>query len=80
VSVDSKAAEGKEMDVTLKDGTSDTMTLLKATKLDNNDAVLVGLVGRVAAGYKLFPVHTITEIQFDEFKEDKKPEKQEGDK
>jgi hypothetical protein len=80
VTVDSKAAEGKEMDVTLKDGHSDTLTLLKTGKLDDKDATLMGLVGRVPGGYKLFPVHTIAEIQFDELKEEKKPEKKEGDK
>ncbi|HEY1861055.1 MAG TPA: hypothetical protein VGG61_11905, partial [Gemmataceae bacterium] len=80
VTVDSKAAEGKEMDVTLKDGQTDTLTLLKTGKLEDKDATLVGLVARVPAGYKLFPIHTVTEIQFDERKEEKKPEKKEGDK
>jgi hypothetical protein len=80
VTVDSKAAEGKEVDVTLKDGHSDTLTLLKTGRLDEKDGTLIGLVGRVPGGYKLFPVHTIAEIQFDENKEDKKPERKEGDK
>jgi hypothetical protein len=78
--VDSKVPEGKEVDVTLKSGTSETVTLLKGGKLGEKEATLVGLVCRVPGGYKLYPVHTITEIQFDEFKEEKKPEKKEGDK
>jgi hypothetical protein len=80
VMIESKVPEGKEMEVTMKNGTSETFTLLKGGKLGDKDATLAGLVGRVPGGYKLFPIHTITEIQFDEFKEDKKPEKKEGDK
>jgi hypothetical protein len=72
--VEGRVPEGKEMDVTLKDGNSDTLTLLKTITLDGKQATLAGLVGRVPAGYKLFPLHTFTEIQFDEYKESK-PEK-----
>jgi hypothetical protein len=79
VVVDSRVPEGKEMDVTLKDGNSDTLTLLKTAMIDDKPATLVGLVGRVPAGYKLFPVHTIAEVQFEE-RQEKKPEKKEGEK
>ncbi len=72
--VEGRVPEGKEMDVTLKDGNSDTLTLLKTITLDGKQATLAGVLGRVPAGYKLFPVHTFTEIQFDEYKEPK-PEK-----
>ena len=51
VAVDSRAPEGKELDVTLKDGNSDTLTLLKTAMIDDKPATLVGLVGRVPAGY-----------------------------
>jgi len=74
MAVEGRVAEGKEMDVTLKDGNSDTLTLLKTITLDGKQATLAGVLGRVPAGYKLFPVHTFTEIQFDEYKEPK-PEK-----
>ena len=74
VSVEGGVPEGKEMDVALKDGNSDTLTLLKTITLDGKQATLAGFLGRVPAGYKLFPVHTFTEIQFDEYKEPK-PEK-----
>lgn len=83
VAVEGRVPEGKEMDVSLKDGTSNTLTLLKNPTIDDKQATLIGFVGRVAGGYKLFPVHTFTEIQFDEMKEEKKPEKPEkkdGDK
>jgi hypothetical protein len=36
--------------------------------IDGRDAVLEGLMGRVPAGYKLFPMHTIGEVQFEESK------------
>lgn len=60
--------EGSEFTVTLKDGTEDTLTLLSKTTLDDKEATLVGLVGRVPAGYKLFPLHAVSEVQFDEGK------------
>jgi hypothetical protein len=78
--IEGRVPDGKEMDVTLKDGNSDTLTLLKTIPLEGKQAALVGLVGRVPAGYKLFPVHTFTEIQFDEFKESKPEKKDDKDK
>ena len=36
--------------------------VLKLTD-DDKEAHLVGLLGRVAAGYKLFPMHTFTEVR-----------------
>jgi hypothetical protein len=80
VSVEGRVPEGKEMDVTLKDGNSDTLTLLKNVSVDDKQATLIGLIGRVPAGYKLFPVHTCTEIHFDELKDEKKPDKKEPEK
>ena len=53
--------------LTMKAGGDDaSLTLLTNPMLDGKPAVLVGFVGRVPAGYKLFPVHVIEEIQFDE--------------
>jgi hypothetical protein len=80
IALEGRVPDGKEMDVTLKDGNSDTLTLLKTITLDGKQAALVGLVGRVPAGYKLFPVHTFTEIQFDEYKETKPDKKDDKDK
>jgi len=66
-----RASEGKEADglewgVTLKDGEEETLTLLPKGMIDDKEAVLEGLLGRVPAGYKLFPMHTIAGVQFDE--------------
>src|SRR5262249_35805404 len=66
-----RASEGKEADglewgVTLRDGEEETLTLLPKGMIDDKEAVLEGLLGRVPAGYKLFPMHTIAGVQFDE--------------
>ncbi len=63
--------EGQEKvwQVTLKDGTEETLTLLRAVTLDGKPAEVVGLLGRVPAGYKLFPIHTFSEVVFEPAKE-----------
>jgi hypothetical protein len=48
-----------------KDADGQTLTLLKTTMIDDQPATLLGLVGRVPAGFKLFPAHVISEIEFD---------------
>jgi hypothetical protein len=67
------AGEGEGQDVvwmvSLKDGTEETLTLLTTIPLDGKNAVLEGLLGKVPGGYKLFPVHTIGEVEFDAVKE-----------
>ena len=67
------AGEGEGADVvwtvSLKDGNEETLTLLQTIPLDGKEAVLEGLLGRVPGGYKLFPVHTIGEVEFDAAKE-----------
>jgi hypothetical protein len=65
---ESKDADGPDWAVTPKDGEEETFTLLKQTMLDGKPAILEGLVGRTAVGYKLFPPGTIAEIQFEEAK------------
>jgi hypothetical protein len=64
--VESKEAPGSEWEVTLGDGNAETFTLLPKVPLDGKEATLEGLVGRVPAGYKLFPVHTLAEVEFGE--------------
>ena len=60
-----KQAISHVYEVTQIDGAKRKLTLLENTQLDGNQkAVLVGLVGRVPAGYKLFPPHTIAEVRF----------------
>jgi hypothetical protein len=55
-----------DYEVTLADGVKQTLTLLDKTTLDDNQpAQLVGLVGRVSVGWKLFPPHTIASVHLD---------------
>jgi hypothetical protein len=73
-----QAAEGGDRDggswtVTLKDGEEQTLTLLKEMPLDGKPAALEGLLGKVRGGYKLFPMHTIAQAEFDVDKDDGKP-------
>jgi hypothetical protein len=60
--------------VVLKDGGEETLTLLRTAALDGKEAQLVGLLGRVPAGYKLFPMHTVAEVLFDATEPEPKPE------
>jgi hypothetical protein len=69
-----KDMDGPEWVVTMKDGEETTLTLLKTITVDDKQATLEGMLGKVPGGYRLFPIHTIGEIQFDakpEVKEDK---------
>jgi hypothetical protein len=63
--------------VTMKAGGDETLTLLQKIPYEGSQASLIGLVGRVPAGYKLFPVAAIAEITFDATgaKPEEKPEK-----
>ncbi len=62
-------------EVDLKDGTSESLTVLTTPMLDGKEATLEGLLARVPAGYKLYPIHTIAEVEFNAPKEAPKPEK-----
>jgi hypothetical protein len=73
--VEGRATDGREMQVTQKDGTEETLTLLKTATIDGKQVVLEGLLGRVPVGFKLFPVHTVAAIEFEEAKDEAKPEK-----
>ena len=50
--------------VTDKDG-EQTLTPLLKPMIDGRPAVLLGLLGRAPVGYKLFPAHTLSEVEFD---------------
>jgi hypothetical protein len=52
--------------LTLKNGDEHTLTLLRAVPVDAQTAVLEGFVGVGAAGYKVFPLHTVAAIQFED--------------
>jgi hypothetical protein len=70
VPAEDKKKASHDFEVTLKDGAKHTLTLL--TKIDLSEkksASLEGLIGRVPAGYKLFPPHTIHELYVGEPKE-----------
>jgi hypothetical protein len=67
-----EGGKGEEVEwiVTMKDGEEQTLTLLKTIPFEDKQALLEGFLGRVPAGYKLYPPHTIGEIVFDESKGD----------
>ena len=54
--------------VTLKDGNEETFTLLETGELDGKQAKLEGLLAKVPAGWKLFPLHCLGEVDFEEAK------------
>jgi hypothetical protein len=58
-------AEEGAWQVSLKDGGEETLTLLESIPFEGKQAHLLGFVGRVPAGYKLFPSSAIAEITFD---------------
>jgi hypothetical protein len=51
--------------VTVKDGDETTLTLLEKATIDGQAAQLIGFVGKVPVGYKLFPLRRIAAIHFD---------------
>lgn len=51
--------------VTQKDGEESTLTLLPSGSFEGEVGTLVGLVGRVPAGYQLFPLRRVVEVHFD---------------
>jgi hypothetical protein len=53
-----------DFEVALKDGSKHTLTILTKIDLDKSkSATFEGLLGRVPVGYKLFPAHTIQDLQ-----------------
>src|SRR5262249_4258911 len=65
--VPSAKGDESEWQVAYTDGEEGAFSLLKTVTQDDKPVmVLEGFLGRVPAGYKLFPPHTITEIVFDE--------------
>jgi hypothetical protein len=68
---DNPETKDVECEVTLKDGTTQTLTPLTATTIDGKPATLEGLLGLVPAGYRLFPLHTVGELSRAEPKKDK---------
>jgi hypothetical protein len=58
--------EGDEKSVTVvfTDGEEQTLTPLPMITLDGKEMEFLGLLGRVPAGYKHFPLHTFVEVEF----------------
>ena len=54
--------------VTLKDGNEETFSLLEMGELEGKQAKLQGLLAKVPAGWKLFPLHCLGEVDFEEAK------------
>ena len=52
-----------ECELKQKDGMDLSVTLLATFPIDGKPATLLGFVGTVPAGYRLFPVHTITQFE-----------------
>jgi hypothetical protein len=66
VASEDKKQTAYDFEVVLHDGTKHTLTLLTKVELEGTKAAtFVGLLGRVAVGYKLFPTHTIGELKVD---------------
>jgi hypothetical protein len=68
-------SNGTEWSLTLKKGDEETLTLLTSGEIDSQRVQLEGFLARVPAGYKLFPLSVVSEVQFDEVKSEDKPEK-----
>lgn len=61
-----KKVQSNDFEVTLADGKQHNLTLLSDINLeDNASAQLVGLFGKVPAGYRLFPPHVIGELKME---------------
>jgi hypothetical protein len=64
MSAESKKQASSDYEVTLKDGNKHTLSLLTTVESDKGKSMtLVGLVGRVPAGYKLFSLDAIYEYR-----------------
>jgi hypothetical protein len=69
VEPEDKKQASSDFEVALRDGEKHTLTLLTKVELDGGKAAtFVGLIGRVPVGYKLFPPHTVAELQMGEEK------------
>lgn len=59
------AGDNGAWQVTMKDGGDETLTLLETIPYEGQSARLLGFVGRVPVGYKLFPASAVAEITFE---------------
>jgi hypothetical protein len=67
VQPEDKKQTATEYQVTLRDGNQHVLTLLTTVDTDKKKAMtFVGFIGRVPAGYKLFPPHTVQDVHLAE--------------
>jgi hypothetical protein len=59
-----------DYEVTLRDGAKHTLSILTAVENDKKKMTLVGLIGRVPVGYKLFSVDAIFEYRAEDAKKE----------
>jgi hypothetical protein len=52
-----------ECELKQKDGSELSVTLLGTIQIDGKPATLEGLIGEVPAGYRLFPIHTVSKFE-----------------
>jgi len=65
ITANSEEGDDVVWQVTRKDGSESTLTLLPSVPLDGQTGTLVGLVGRVPAGYVLIPAKRVHSVEFD---------------
>jgi hypothetical protein len=63
VPAEDKKKASNDYEVTLKDGTKHTLSILTSVETDKKKMTLVGLIGRVEVGYKLFSTDAIHEYR-----------------
>jgi hypothetical protein len=67
IEAEDKKQVSNDFEILLEDGKQLTLTLLRDAPLEEGkSSTLLGLIGRVPAGYKLFPLHTIDELRMDD--------------
>jgi hypothetical protein len=64
-----KAKEDPECDVSFAGGEEQTLTVLRDPQIDGKRSLLEGFIGRSKAGYLIFPLGTVAELQLDDAKE-----------
>ena len=76
INVSSEKEADSVWQVVQKDGEEASLTPLGTLPINGQTATLIGLVGKVPAGYKLFPIRRLHTIAFDTSEEPKEPVKE----
>jgi hypothetical protein len=67
-----KKKASNDYEVTLKDGAKHTLSILASVEADKKKMTLIGMIGRVDVGYKLFSLDAINEYRAEEAKKEEK--------